>query len=194
MKKHLSLALVLACAPFAASAGELSYSYVEAGYSKTNLDVGIGDIDADGFAIKGAMAFGDKFHGAIGMHKDTVEGEDLAPWELTGGYHHTLGKGTDLIAEASYIGFNSRLGGENFHNDGYRAAVGVRSAIGSHFELGGKVTWTDIENMDDVVGANVNAQVKFNQTWGIYGQYHYNEYNFLGADASNWQIGVRASF
>jgi hypothetical protein len=70
----------------------------------------------------------------------------------------------------------------------------VRSAIGDHVELGGKVTWTDVENMDDVVGANVNIQVKFNQTWGIYGQYHYNEYNFLGADLDNWQIGVRASF
>ena len=33
MKKQLALALLLAAAPFAASAGELSYTYVEGGYA-----------------------------------------------------------------------------------------------------------------------------------------------------------------
>jgi hypothetical protein len=140
------------------------------------------------------MAFGEKFYGAIGVHQDKLDSDSLEPWELTGGYRVQLAEGTDFVAELSYIGLNSELFGEEFHNDGYRAAGGVRSAIGDHVELGGKVTWTDVENMDDVVGANVNIQVKFNQTWGIYGQYHYNEYNFLGADLDNWQIGVRASF
>lgn len=194
MKKHLSLALLLACAPFAASAGELSYNYVEVGYSDTTLSAGGFDVDTDGYAIKGSMAFGEKFYGAIGMHKDSVDSDDLEPWELTGGYRHGLNDNTDFVAELSYVGFNSRIFGDNYHNDGYRAAAGVRSAVGEHVELGAKITWTDIENMDDVVGVNLNAQVKFNETWGVYGQYHYNEYNFLGADADNWQIGVRASF
>lgn len=194
MKKHLSLAIALACAPFAASAGELSYNYVELGYSESTLKTGSGDFDGDGYAFKGSMGFGDKFYGAIGVHDDSLDSDSLEPWELTGGYRTQLAEGTDFVAELSYIGVNSEVFGDEYHNDGYRAAAGVRSAIGDHVELGGKVTWTDVENMDDVVGANVNIHVKFNQTWGVYGQYHYNEYNFLGADLDNWQIGVRASF
>ena len=194
MKKYLTLAILLASAPFAASAAELSYNYVEVGYSSTELSISGFSDTADGYAIKGSMAFGDKFHGAIGMHKDSIDGDDLAPWEITGGYRHSFSEGTDFVGELSYIGFNSRILGENFHNDGYRAAVGVRSAIGDRVELGAKLTWTDVEEMDDVVGVNVNGQIKFNETWGVYGQYHFNEYNFIGLDADNWQVGVRASF
>lgn len=194
MKKHLTLAILLASAPFAASAAELSYNYVEVGYSSTELSIsGLSDT-ADGYAIKGSMALGDQFYGAIGMHKDSIDGDDLAPWEITGGYRHSFAEGTDFIGELSYIGFNSRLGGKNFHNDGYRAAAGVRSAIGDRVELGAKLAWTSVEKMDDVVGVNVNGLVKFNDTWAAYGQYHFNEYTFLGLDADNWQIGVRASF
>ena len=189
MKKYLPLALLLACAPFTASAGELNYNYVEAGYSKTHFD----GFNIDGYAAKGSMAFNDQFYGAIGVHQDNEQGEYLEPWELTGGYRHGLSDNVDLVAEASYIGFNSKLGSTRYHNDGYRAAVGVRTALGKHFELGAKATWTDVENMNSVVGANVEALVKFNQTWGIYGQYHYREYNFF-RNANNWQLGVRASF
>lgn len=195
MKKHLSLAILLACAPFAASAGELSYNYVEVGYSESELsDSGV-SISGDGYAIKGSMAIGDKFYGAIGMHQDKLDGDNgVEPWELTGGYRHSIKEGTDFNAEISYIGVNSELFGDDFHNDGYRVAAGIRSEVSEHIELGAKATWTTVENMDDLLGVNLNAQVKFNETWGIYGQYHFNEYNFLGADLDNWQIGVRASF
>lgn len=193
MKKLLVLAL-LATAPFAANATELSYRYIEAGYSETKLSDSGFDIKPDGYAIKGSMAFGDRFYGAIGMHQDSIDGDDFEPWELTGGYRHGLTDTTDFVGELSYIGFNSSLSGTDYHNDGYRAAVGVRSAVGEHVELGAKLTWTGVENMDDVFGVNLNGQVKFNKTWGVYGQYHFNEYNFLNADADNWQVGVRASF
>lgn len=194
MKKYLALAL-LASAPFAAAnAAELHYSFVEVGYSKTELTDSGFSAKPDGYAIKAQGGFGDAFYGAIAMHKDSLHGEDIAPWELTGGYHHSLAEGTDLLAEISYIGMNTRLSGTDYHNDGYRAAVGVRSALGEHVELGAKVTWTGVENSDKVVGLNVNGLVKFNDTWGVYGQYHFKEYNFIGADADNWQVGVRASF
>lgn len=195
MKKYLALAL-LASASFAADAdaAELHYSFVEVGYSKTELSDSGASAKADGYAIKAQGGFGDAFYGAVGMHKETLDGDDIAPWELTGGYHHALAEGTDLVAEVSYIGLNSRIGGTDYHNDGYRAAVGVRSAVGEHVELGAKLTWTGVENFDDVVGVNVDGLVKFNDTWGVYGRYHFKEYNFLDADADTWQVGVRASF
>ena len=193
MKKYLALAL-LASAPFAANAAELHYSFVELGYSKTEFSDSGDSVKADGYAVKAQGGFGDAFYGAVGVHKESLHGDDIAPWELTGGYHHAPAEGTDLVTEISYIGLNSRFGGTSYHNDGYRAAVGVRSAVGEHVELGAKLTWTGVENFDDVVGVNLNGLVKFNDMWGIYGQYHFKEYNFLDADADTWQVGVRASF
>ena len=195
MKNRFLLVLLLASSPFAASAGELSYNYVEAGYSESKLSDNGFSASGDGYAIKGSMAYGDKFYGAIGMHADKLDSDySVEPWELTGGYRHTIKDGTDFIAEISYIGVNSEVFSDEYHNDGYRVAAGLRSAVSEHVELGAKATWTTVENMDDVLGVNLNAQVKFNGTWGVYGQYHYNEYNFLGGDLDNWQIGVRASF
>ena len=197
MNKQFALAVMLATAPLAASAGDhLSYNYIEGAYSESTVEFDGGDADLDGFALKGSMAMSDNFYGAFGVHQDKFDSDNLLePWELTVGYNKTLGGSTtDFITEVSYIGANSKLDGVKYHNDGYRAAVGVRSAIGKRVELGAKVTYTGVEAMDSLVGVNVHGQVKFNQTWGIFAQYHYNEFNFIDGDISNWQVGVRASF
>lgn len=201
MKKSLALAL-LACAPFAsAQAAELQYGYVEASYSHATMNVEVvnADVTDAGFGLKAGMAFGDRFYGEIGTHKETFDGAKLSPSDLTVGFRHAMAQNVDFIAEASYLGVNARIDGENYHNDGVRAAAGVRAAVGEHVELGAKLTWTDVENMDDVVGVNVHGQVKFDDHWGVVGQYHYNEYAYtyyglVGTKMDNWQLGVRYSF
>ena len=55
MKKSLVLAALLAAAPFAATAGELSYNYVELGYANVDVDVEGTDIDFDGFQLVGGI-------------------------------------------------------------------------------------------------------------------------------------------
>ncbi|MGH8075851.1 MAG: hypothetical protein ACREPE_00805, partial [Lysobacter sp.] len=200
MKNQLALALALAAAPFAASASDLSYTFIEAGYTESTVDLGslpgFGrlELEMDGFAVDGSLAFNDKFYGAFGYRKVEIDGDNaFEPAELTLGFNQAIGAKADFIAEASYIGANSEIGGEDFHNDGYRVAAGVRAAITNHLELGAKATHSKIENMESVTGVNVNGQIKFNQTWGIVAEYHYNELNFFG-DVDTWQIGVRASF
>lgn len=201
MKKYLALAL-LASAPFAAAnAAELNYGYVEATYSRSTMHVDVVDADVtdNGFGLKAGMAFGDRFYGEIGTHKESFDDAKVSPTDLTVGFHHGMAENVDFIAEVSYLGVNARMAGENYHNDGYRLAAGVRAAVGKHVELGARVTWTGVENMEDVVGVNLNGQVKFNEHWGVVGQYHYNEYAYLyyglaKTEMDNWQLGVRYSF
>lgn len=192
MKKKYFPAILLACVPCVSVASEqLSYSYIEAGYSQTDFD----GFDADGYALKGSFAIGDSFYGAIGFHQDELEPiVTLEPWELTAGYRKDISANTDFIAEISYIGMNLEFFGDDYHNDGYRAAVGVRSAVHEHFELSAKAMFTSIQYMDSVVGVAIGAQYKFNGTWGIYADYQFNEYNFDNVDVNSFQAGVRASF
>ena len=49
MKKHLALALALAIAPFAACAGELSYTYIEGGYARSTWTANRAWVDIDDF-------------------------------------------------------------------------------------------------------------------------------------------------
>lgn len=192
MKKLLVLALSLAAAPFAASAGELSYTYIEAGYSESKAE----DLTLDGFSVKGSLAFADNFYGAVNAHQNKFDGDNqVEPIELALGYNKTLGASkVDFVAEVGYLGFNSEFDGEDFHNDGFRVGAGIRAAAGKHVELGAKVTYTEIENMDSLVGVNLNGQIKINKTWGVVAEYHFNEYNFLDTDVDTWNVGIRASF
>jgi hypothetical protein len=52
----LLLVLALASSPFAASATELNYSYVEGGYARVTLDGIDGDLDFDGYQLRGSAA------------------------------------------------------------------------------------------------------------------------------------------
>jgi len=59
MKRTLFALALAAVLPMSAQAGELSYSYVQGGYS-TASD---GFNDFNGFGLKGSVAFNDSFYG-----------------------------------------------------------------------------------------------------------------------------------
>lgn len=193
MKRSLFALALAAALPFSAQAAELNYTYVEAGYSEISAnDL---DADTDGFAIKGSMAFNDNFYGYVDYADYDFDGVlKVSPTSLGVGYNKTLGKSnTDFIAEVSYIGMNTKLLDDDFHNDAYRVAVGVRSAVSKHVELEAKAVHTTVENFDSTVGVTVGGLFKFNETWGITASYNYNAFN-LDTDFDTWQVGVRASF
>ena len=116
MKKQLVLALALAAAPFAASAGGHSYTYLEGGYAQLNQDLPqqeffeIDDIEAGGFFVGGSAALGETFY-LFGSYRDgdddlgvsvPFEGEigsagvDMNQFNFGLGYHHSLNQRTDL--------------------------------------------------------------------------------------------------
>lgn len=198
MKKQLALALALAALPLTALAAEPNYTYVEAGWARLNVDAdGIGDVDFDGFQVRGSVEAGKDFHffGSYGSTTNDDAGIDVDVDELQlgVGYHYPLGNGsTDLIAEVGYL--RQEIDAGDFVDgkaDGYRASVGFRSAFNDRFEgyVKGSYSGGDFDGFSGLVG----AQVKFNQTWGLVGEIEAGEIDD-GVDATKYLVGIRASF
>jgi hypothetical protein len=206
MKKHLALALALAIAPFAASADEISYTYVEGGYAQLNLDgeqdagFDIDDIEAAGFFVGGSAALGETFHvfGGYRAGSDDVRvtvlgvgdefDTDLSQFNLGLGYHHSISDRTDLVTEISYINTDIEIEGESEDGDDGRVSVGVRHMLADSFEGWIKGHYTDGDFYDGSFSASIGGQFKLNPTWGAVGEFE------IGDDQSLFMIGARASF
>jgi len=199
MKKHLVLALALAATPFAASAGELSYNYIEGGYARANVDVdGVGDLDFDGFQLRGSAELGESFHlfGGYALTRNDEAGVDVdfSEAQVGFGYHMDIAEHTDFLAEIAYL--RQEIDADDFGSadaTGGRVSLGLRGNFNDNFEGYVKASYNDGGDFDGSFSGLVGAQVKFNQTWGIVGEIEAGELG-EGVDATKYMIGLRASF
>ena len=158
MKKTLAALVFAASLPLTVSAAGLSYSYIEAGYSKvdTGLQLGIlGFSGGQGYQIDGAYALGahwfvegdyryNSFRQYQALTKSTSS-VDLTPQSLRlgGGYHTPLGDSVDLVAHLDYGAARSELTQSQPHSStsddhsGYVVGLGFRVPTDVvEFELG----------------------------------------------------------
>lgn len=186
MKRSLLALALVAIVPFAAQADDkLSYTYVEGNYLNTQAD---GDIDADGFGVRGSFEFGDSgFYGLGSYSRAEVDGVnvDVDNYEIGVGYGLGLSDNLDLISELAYV--NSDI--EGFGDvDGYRASVGLRGSFNDKFEGLIKANYIDGSDLDGDFSGTVGAQYKFTQTWGLTGEVEF------GDGGETYLVGLRASF
>lgn len=213
MKTSLGLALALAIAPFAAAAGELSYSYLEGGYAQLNSElpsVVLGDlpplrlqaedVEAGGFFINGSRALGESLqvlagyksgrddtrlsNGAFSLEADV----ELRQLHLGLGYRHGLSERADLIAEASYLHTDVEIDGTDVGGDDARIAVGVRGLLAPQVEGWLKGHYSDGDVYDGAFSATLGGQYRFNRLWGVTLEAEF------GGDSSVVTLGARASF
>lgn len=207
MKKQIALALALAVAPFAASAGELSYTYVEGGYNKIHVDEDLlGNPEADGAYLRGSFDLGSGVNliGSIqrvgdsgfagGVHYDV----DTMQSELGVAYHQSMSERVDFIAELAWVRIDGEASEDNVEfldeqATGGRGAVGVRGQFNDVVEGLLKVNYYDGNDfIDGEFTGVVGAQFKFNPTWGITAEVEHGDLG--GIDTTRYNIGVRASF
>ena len=166
MKRILLTLAVLAALPVAtASAGELSYSYVEGGYVNTQSD-----IDADGVAVNGSIAVSDSFHLFGGINNQELKDFDVDAdtWHFGVGFNHSLNANTDLVARVAYQEIDvDAFGVSAGSNDGYFTEVGVRSALTDNLEGHVFAGYEDFEGVDGEFYARLGGQYKFNEAWGV---------------------------
>lgn len=189
----LLLVLALAASPIAASATELSYSYVEGGYARVTLDGIDGDLDFDGYQLRGSAAVAENiylFGGYGSATNDDFNGVDLDFNELQVGvgYRHGLSERADFIAELGYVNQELEFEGESFDVDAGRLSAGFRGLLTDNFEGVIKASYTDGNQNDGDFSVTAGAQFKFNPTWGVIGEVEAAE------DATKYLVGVRASF
>jgi hypothetical protein len=195
MKKQIALALALAAASFAANAGDLSYSYVEGGWTRANVEFDANnDADFDGFTVRGSYGF-NQFHvfGAYGtVNNDELVDTDVNESQLGVGIHHAVADNADVIGEVSYQ--RQEVEAEAFglrasdHVNSYRVSVGFRGQLGQHFEANVKANYVDGSDVDSEFTPSAGVLVKFNQTWGLFADLE------KAQNLTRYAVGVRASF
>ena len=166
--KRTSLALALAALlPLGATAAELDYSYIEAGYNR--IDAHGSDADADGPAVNGSVALGESFFLYGGYSANDIDDSpaDVDVSRIGLGWRYGLASGSDLLVKANYI--KADVGGVpiDLDADGYEAEVGLRTAHGDNFESYVALGWQDGGDFDGDAYVTLGGQYKFNPTWGI---------------------------
>lgn len=184
--KHSLIAIALAASlPFAANAAEgVSYNHVEAGYQASN-----GDIDADGFAIKGSAAFHENFHVFGGYSSQEIDNTsfDVDQYGIGLGYNLGIAPRADLVARVAYQKLDAgTVLGQDLDFDGWSTEVGVRGLLAKNFDGYAMVGYEDYDNgIDGDFYGRLGANVAFNANWGLNGDVKFN------GDVTEWFVGPR---
>jgi len=176
MKRILLAVLAAAIFPVASQAGDLSYTYIEGGYTYLHND-NAGHL-GDNWGASGSAALGTNFFVFGGGSHTSEPAESSNGWNLGAGFHNGISATTDFVADADY--FHQNVDGLSGDSKSYIGEVGVRSAFAPQFEgwlmAGYANGHTDLASEDAVIVNNrtsntfygkVGGEYKFNKNWGL---------------------------
>ena len=181
--------VMLAIAPLAALAENMSYSFVDLGYIETDID-NVGD-KADGFALRGSVGFAQHWFALAEYVSQSVSEFDVDIDTLSVGFggHYGIAPNVDLVGKLAYTEIDlSAPGGLEADDDGFWLEAGARGRVADAVELEGGLRYTDMSEGGDDTGFYVAGRYHFNATWAVGAEYR------SGDDSSSWLLGVRASF
>ena len=178
--------LMLAVAPFAAMAEDMSYSYVDLAYVDQDID-GVGP-SADGFGLRGSIGFSENWLAFAEYTSTSVQGVDIEQIAVGFGGHYGLTDQLDLVGRVGYFEINLDAGPLNADDDGYLLDLGLRGQVTEGVEVEGGVRYTDLSEGGDDTALWVGGRFHFNKTWAVGAEYQ------SGDDLSNLLAYVRASF
>lgn len=183
----LTTAAVLAVAPLATQASDLSYSYAEAGWASIDID-GVSD-NFDGFTLRGSVAVGESFFLSADFFDASSGGVDFQQYSLGFGGHYPLSEVLDLTGRVAWV--KAEVGGFGFSadDDGYSVGAGLRGRLAERFELEGGLAYVDFggSSGDDVI-ASVGVRYFFTDMFAVGAELQNYE------DARIWGVGFRVNF
>ena len=176
--------LLLAAAPIAAQAEDMSYSFIDLGYAETNLD---GGPTGDGFGARGSIGFAENFFGFADYLTQDFGLQDIDIYSIGLGGHMDLSDSVDLVGRVGYLSANASNDGASAE-DGFMASAGVRARPAQQFELEGNVIYRDLGGGADDTAVAVGARYFFTDMFAVGAEYEMSD------DADTWFAGVRLSF
>lgn len=140
-----STSLIFSSAIFAQT---FNYTFAEIGYSEYTVDVGPGDIDADGLSIGGSFALNQDFHGFGSYTEAEVDNinVDIENWELGLGFHTSMTETIDLVLAGAVV--NQEFGIPGFgsaDDEGYSLGAGFRIWVAEGVELDLGLDFVDLD-------------------------------------------------
>ena len=138
---------------------ELSYTYLEFGGTRTDVDAT--GKDADTYYLEGSMELGDLFYllGVYQYQDANFGGIYANTLGLGGGAHFGLTPKLDIFSDLMFLWNDT-----NGSSTGYQFRVGPRWLVLKWLELNGALAWIDLERIassDDGVGWDVGARGHF---------------------------------
>jgi len=181
-------AVLLAAMPVAAQAEDMSYSFIDLGYSEVDIDSG--GPTGDGFGVRGSVGFAENFFVFADYSSyDFSGGVDVDFYSVGLGGHMEIADNVDLVGRAGYAKADASAGGGfGLDDDGYVVAAGVRARPADSFELEGNVIYTDFGSGADDTAVAVAARYFFTKNFAVGAEFQ------LADDANTLFAGVRFSF
>lgn len=177
--------LLLAAAPIASQAEDMSYSFLDLGYAETNLD---GGPTGDGFGARGSVGFAENFFVFADYLTQDFGLVDIDVYSVGLGGHMDLSDSVDLVGRVGYLKADASAGGLSGDDDGYMASAGVRARLAPQFELEGNLIYRDLGGGADDTAVAVGARYHFTEMFAIGAEYEMSD------DADTWFAGIRLSF
>ena len=149
-RRTLSVLAALAAAlPLATQADTMDYSFVDLSYVDTELDDV--NVDGDGFALRGSIAFLENFF-AFAEYQDLGFdlGFDLTQFNVGVGGHMPLNEKIDLVGRFGIVKADldaGRFGDAD--EDGFTLGARLRGQVMPRFELEGGFDYVDVDSGDD---------------------------------------------
>jgi hypothetical protein len=174
--------LVLSAMPLAAQAEDMSYSFIDLGYSELNID---GGPTGDGFGVRGSVGFAENFFGFADYLSQDFSGPDIDIYSIGLGGRMEIAESVDLVGKVGYLKLDASGG---IDESGYLVSAGVRARPASQFELEGNVVYRDFGSGADDTAVAVAARYFFTDMFAIGAEYEMSD------DQDIWFAGVRLSF
>lgn len=185
--------LLLAALPVAAQAEDMSYSYVDLGYTEADLD---SVADGDGFSVRGSIGFAEDFfafaeYATFGFPASV----DLDQIAVGLGGRLGITENVDLVGRVGYTELDLTVPGLGSGDaDGYLVSAGIRGRITEGFELEGHAVHTDLgSNVGDSTAFVVGGRYFFTENFAAGAEYRTGD-DLGGADLDVIYAGVRFAF
>lgn len=177
---------LLAVAPLAAQADEMSYSFVDLGWLNVNPD---GAGSEDGFGLRGSIGFAENFFGYAEYTNFDVAGVDIDQYSVGLGGYYGISERADLVGRIGYAKAEADAGPlGSFDDDGYEVAAGIRGQVAEGFELEGNVIYTDFGGNADDTALGVGGRYFFTDNFAVGAEYRVSD------DADTAIVSVRFAF
>ena len=168
-RRIAALAVALALAPLAATAADINYSFLDAGWVRIDPD-GISK-SADGFGLRGSVGvtediflFANYSDVSLNYGGASLDEKD---YSVGAGYAYPVSDRASLYGKVAWARVDADFLGENLTEDGYSVAVGLRGRPAEKVELEGAVTYTDFSNLGSTTSVDLGARYYFVPTFAV---------------------------